>query len=92
MARYFSLLPFVPSPAGSKDIVRIMRQKGVETNPMFYPVKHIPFEEFIILVANAGCMIGNSSAGVREAGAFGTPVVNLGSRQTGRETGKEEKI
>ncbi|XP_030841746.1 bifunctional UDP-N-acetylglucosamine 2-epimerase/N-acetylmannosamine kinase isoform X1 [Strongylocentrotus purpuratus] len=74
--------------AGSKDIVRIMRQKGVETNPMFYPVKHIPFEEFIILVANAGCMIGNSSAGVREAGAFGTPVVNLGSRQTGRETGE----
>ncbi|KAK6324897.1 hypothetical protein J4Q44_G00042390 [Coregonus suidteri] len=27
-------------------------------------------------------MIGNSSCGVREAGAFGTPVINLGSRQT----------
>ncbi|XP_072177167.1 bifunctional UDP-N-acetylglucosamine 2-epimerase/N-acetylmannosamine kinase-like [Diadema setosum] len=84
--RVIMLFPNVD--AGSKEIVRIMRQKGIETHPLFYTVKHIPFEEFIILVANAGCMIGNSSAGVREAGAFGTPVVNLGSRQTGRETGE----
>ncbi len=69
-------------------MTRIMRLKGIEHHPNFRPAKHIPFEEFIILVANAGCMIGNSSAGVREAGAFGTPVVNLGSRQTGRETGE----
>lgn len=82
------LMLFPNIDAGSKEIVRIMRQKKIETHPLFYTVKHIPFEEFIILVANAGCMIGNSSAGVREAGAFGTPVVNLGSRQTGRETGE----
>lgn len=68
-------------------MVRVMRKKGIEQHPNFRAVKHIPFEQFIQLVCHAGCMIGNSSCGVREAGAFGTPVINLGTRQTGRETG-----
>lgn len=72
---------------GSKEMVRVMRKKGIEQHPNFRAVKHVPFEQFIQLVAHAGCMIGNSSCGVREAGAFGTPVINLGTRQTGRETG-----
>ena len=69
-------------------MVRVMRKKGIEQHPNFRAVKHIPFEQFIQLVCHAGCMIGNSSCGVREAGAFGTPVINLGTRQTGRETGR----
>lgn len=68
-----------------------MRRKGIEQHPNFRAVKHIPFEQFIQLVSHAGCMIGNSSCGVREAGAFGTPVINLGTRQTGRETGRCNK-
>ncbi|MFZ9795842.1 MAG: UDP-N-acetylglucosamine 2-epimerase, partial [Ilumatobacteraceae bacterium] len=31
---------------------------------------------------------GNSSVGVREAGYLGVPVVNIGSRQSGRERAK----
>lgn len=72
-------------------MVRVMRRKGIEQHPNFRAVKHIPFEQFIQLVSHAGCMIGNSSCGVREAGAFGTPVINLGTRQTGRETGRCNK-
>lgn len=72
-------------------MVRVMRKKGIEQHPNFRAVKHIPFEQFIQLVCHAGCMIGNSSCGVREAGAFGTPVINLGTRQTGRETGKDAR-
>lgn len=68
-----------------------MRKKGIEQHPNFRAVKHIPFEQFIQLVCHAGCMIGNSSCGVREAGAFGTPVINLGTRQTGRETGRHDR-
>lgn len=73
-------------------MVRVMRKKGIEQHPNFRAVKHIPFEQFIQLVCHAGCMIGNSSCGVREAGAFGTPVINLGTRQTGRETGTYHRI
>jgi len=36
---------------------------------------------------NAACFIGNSSAGVRETCYFGTPTVNIGSRQNSRERG-----
>ncbi|XP_051890719.1 bifunctional UDP-N-acetylglucosamine 2-epimerase/N-acetylmannosamine kinase isoform X2 [Pristis pectinata] len=83
-----TLILFPNIDAGSKEMVRVMRKKGIEKNPNFRAVKHIPFEQFIQLVAHAGLMIGNSSCGVREAGAFGTPVINLGTRQTGRETGE----
>uniref|UniRef100_H0WX80 Bifunctional UDP-N-acetylglucosamine 2-epimerase/N-acetylmannosamine kinase n=1 Tax=Otolemur garnettii TaxID=30611 RepID=H0WX80_OTOGA len=74
--------------SGSKEMVRVMRKKGIEHHPNFRAVKHVPFDQFIQLVAHAGCMIGNSSCGVREVGAFGTPVINLGTRQIGRETGE----
>lgn len=80
------------TPTGSKEMVRVMRKKGIEQHPNFRAVKHIPFEQFIQLVCHAGCMIGNSSCGVREAGAFGTPVINLGTRQTGRETGESGSL
>ncbi|XP_053321783.1 bifunctional UDP-N-acetylglucosamine 2-epimerase/N-acetylmannosamine kinase [Spea bombifrons] len=83
-----TLVLFPNIDAGSKEMVRVMRKKGIEHHPNFRAVKHVPFEQFIQLVAHAGCMIGNSSCGVREAGAFGTPVINLGTRQTGRETGE----
>ncbi|KAJ8382336.1 hypothetical protein SKAU_G00031140 [Synaphobranchus kaupii] len=83
-----TLVLFPNIDAGSKEMVRAMRRKGIERHPNFRAVKHVPFEQFIQLVSHAGCMIGNSSCGVREAGAFGTPVINLGSRQTGRETGE----
>ena len=37
---------------------------------------------------NAGCIIGNSSSGIREASFLGLPSVNVGSRQNGRERGE----
>ncbi|XP_050969889.1 bifunctional UDP-N-acetylglucosamine 2-epimerase/N-acetylmannosamine kinase isoform X3 [Labeo rohita] len=83
-----TLILFPNIDAGSKEMVRVMRRLGIEQHPNFRAVKHVPFEQFVQLVAHAGCMIGNSSCGVREAGAFGTPVINLGTRQTGRETGE----
>lgn len=48
-------------------------------------VTHFPRELFVSWMAAADLMIGNSSAGIIEAGSFGTPVVNIGSRQNLRE-------
>ena len=47
-------------------------------------------ETFANLMAHAACMIGNSSAGIRSC-YFGTPVVNIGSRQKNRERNKNTK-
>jgi UDP-hydrolysing UDP-N-acetyl-D-glucosamine 2-epimerase len=38
-------------------------------------------------LAHAAAMVGNSSSGIIEAPSFGLPVVNVGSRQGGRERG-----
>ncbi|EQD60646.1 UDP-N-acetylglucosamine 2-epimerase, partial [mine drainage metagenome] len=40
---------------------------------------------FLRLLRQARCLIGNSSVGIRECAFLGTPVVNLGDRQNGRE-------
>lgn len=42
------------------------------------------FEYFLMLLKNARFIIGNSSAGVREAPHFGVPAINLGTRQHNR--------
>ena len=41
-------------------------------------------KEFLSLMKYASFMIGNSSAGIREAPSFGLPVINIGTRQNGR--------
>ncbi|MGE7672167.1 UDP-N-acetylglucosamine 2-epimerase [Lysinibacillus sp. NPDC094403] len=44
----------------------------------------IRFEYFLTLLKNAESIIGNSSAGIREAGVFATPAIDIGNRQKGR--------
>lgn len=50
-------------------------------------IKSLAPERFLRLLSQADVLIGNSSAGIREASFLGTPVVNVGSRQFGRERG-----
>ena len=40
--------------------------------------------DFLSLMSHSSLMIGNSSAGIREAPSFKLPVINIGSRQNGR--------
>jgi GDP/UDP-N,N'-diacetylbacillosamine 2-epimerase (hydrolysing) len=49
---------------------------------------HFRRDEFVSWMATADVMIGNSSAGIIEAATFGTPVINVGSRQQLRERNK----
>ncbi len=42
------------------------------------------FEYFLTLLKNSSFIIGNSSAGVREASVYGVPTINIGSRQKNR--------
>lgn len=53
-------------------------------NPRFKLYPSIRFEYFLRLLKDAQFVIGNSSAGVREAPHFGVSAVNLGSRQNNR--------
>jgi UDP-hydrolysing UDP-N-acetyl-D-glucosamine 2-epimerase len=74
--------------AGSDDIsrgIRKWREHGLADNTHFF--KNLPIDTYIRLIRQTACLVGNSSSGVREGAFIGTPVVNIGTRQTGRERG-----
>jgi UDP-hydrolysing UDP-N-acetyl-D-glucosamine 2-epimerase len=78
--------------AGSDEASKVLRRfysaLTPEESKKIVVLKHIPTEIFVNVLRNASSQIGNSSSGIREACYFGTPVVNIGSRQSGRERGK----
>jgi UDP-N-acetylglucosamine 2-epimerase (hydrolysing) len=49
-------------------------------------IPSIRFEAFQTLLKHALFIMGNSSSGVREAGVHGTPAINIGSRQSRRNS------
>lgn len=50
----------------------------------FHFLKSIDHRSFITLMKHSAFLIGNSSAGIREASTLGIPSINLGTRQNGR--------
>ncbi len=75
--------------AGSDGIskgIRIFREKYKPANLHFF--KNVAPKDFLKLLYNSGCLVGNSSVGIRESAFLGVPVVNIGTRQSGRERGK----
>ncbi len=75
--------------AGSEDIARGMR-KFREHYPHDYIrfYKNFSVETYVRLMKRCACKIGNSSAAIREGAYLGTPAVNIGTRQAGRERGR----
>ncbi len=50
----------------------------------FRVIRSLPPERFLRLLGQAWALVGNSSAGIREASVLPLPVVNVGERQRGR--------
>jgi len=75
--------------AGADSInkaVRRFREDNPPNNVHFF--KSLPIEYYAPLLKNAACILGNSSSGIRESAFLGTPTVNIGTRQHGRERGR----
>jgi UDP-hydrolysing UDP-N-acetyl-D-glucosamine 2-epimerase len=72
--------------AGSDDVAKGLRVFRENDNPTYLHLyRNFSPEDYARLLNNAVCMIGNSSSGLREAAFLGTPSVNIGSRQRGRD-------
>lgn len=70
---------------GTSQGIRSFRElSGVRSIHFF---KNMNAEDFLRLITASSCLIGNSSVGIRESSYLGVPVVNIGSRQDGRERG-----
>jgi UDP-hydrolysing UDP-N-acetyl-D-glucosamine 2-epimerase len=74
--------------AGSEDTARGMRKFRERHRPeyiRFY--KNFPIETWVRLMLASACVVGNSSAPIREGAYIGVPAVNIGTRQRGRDRG-----
>lgn len=58
--------------------------KKLEPNKRFRFFDSVPLEKFLALLKHADFIIGNSSAGVREACVYGVPAIDVGTRQNNR--------
>ncbi|MCS5611113.1 MAG: UDP-N-acetylglucosamine 2-epimerase [Candidatus Poribacteria bacterium] len=67
----------------SSKALREFREKGRSGKIRF--MRNLRPESFLELINSAMCLVGNSSVGIREAAFLGVPVVNIGTRQDGRE-------
>ncbi|MFN3825716.1 MAG: UDP-N-acetylglucosamine 2-epimerase [Pseudorhodobacter sp.] len=66
---------------GSEDIFRVIEALPRER---FRLIPSMRFAHFSELMKNAACLVGNSSAGVREAPFLGIPSLDIGTRQHNR--------
>ena len=86
----FQALVFWPNvDAGSDEIAKGIRQFREHGRARrFHFFRNLPPEMFFKLMANTACMVGNSSASLREGAFLGTPAVLVGTRQSNRERGE----
>jgi UDP-hydrolysing UDP-N-acetyl-D-glucosamine 2-epimerase len=71
---------------GTSKGIRSFREVNKSEKIHFF--KNMEPNDFLQVLNNSKCLIGNSSVGVRECSYLGIPVVNIGTRQNGRERGK----
>lgn len=71
---------------GTSSGIRSFRENYKMENVHFF--KNMEGDDFLNLLHNSLCLIGNSSVGIRECAYLGVPAVNIGSRQNRRDRGK----
>jgi UDP-hydrolysing UDP-N-acetyl-D-glucosamine 2-epimerase len=68
---------------GSDGIIRAWEEIAPSDGITIF--RNVARAHFLGLMRDAAVMVGNSSSGIIEAASFGTPVVDVGPRQLGRE-------
>ena len=74
------------SDAGGQIIFNTLQEYS-KNHYFFQLYKSIPRKDYLGMLKYGGMLIGNSSSGIIEASYFNIPVVNIGIRQDGRESG-----
>lgn len=73
---------FPNNDMGSQYIIAAYQK--LKSHPRFRIFPSLRFEYFLTLLKNSQFIIGNSSAGIREAPYYGIPIINIGTRQQNR--------
>lgn len=78
-----SVIIYPNNDKGSKQIISKIQK--IKSKPNFKIFKNIPHEKYVSLLKHSDLLIGNSSSGMMESSSVGIPVINIGTRNTGRE-------
>jgi UDP-hydrolysing UDP-N-acetyl-D-glucosamine 2-epimerase len=81
--KHQAVLIYPNADAGGRKMIEVIKE--YEKYPFIKAFKSISHKEYLSLMRIASVFIGNSSSGIIEAPSFGLPVVNIGSRQEGRQ-------
>ena len=74
--------------AGSEHTARGIRKfREHEDDSRLHFFKNLPTPDYVRLMRKTVCLLGNSSSAIREGSFIGTPGVNIGPRQEGRQRG-----
>ena len=76
---YHVIVIYPNADAGGRAMIDVINQYD------FAKYKNIPRSDFIGLLSIAKILIGNSSSGIIESSSLKLPVINIGTRQQGRE-------
>ena len=74
---------------GCDGIIRAWDALAERTDGRITFLRNATRDVFLGLLREAAVLVGNSSAGIIEAGSFSTPVIDIGLRQFGRERSRE---
>ena len=80
---YQTIVIYPNADAGGRKMIRVIKE--YERYPFLKTFKSILHNDYLSLMRIASVMVGNSSSGIIEAPSFHLPVVNIGTRQEGRE-------
>ena len=70
---------------GGQQVRKLIENFGAAVPGQFSFIESLGMINYLSLVKHAVAVLGNSSSGVIEANSLGTPAVNIGFRQDGRE-------
>ena len=71
---------------GTSKGIRAFRETHALPNVHFY--RNLSPLDFLSILINSRCIVGNSSVAIRECAYLGVPAVNIGTRQRGRDRGR----
>jgi UDP-hydrolysing UDP-N-acetyl-D-glucosamine 2-epimerase len=71
---------------GTSKGIRVFREREKLAN--FHLFRNMDPDDFLRLLVHSTAIVGNSSVAIRECSYLGVPAVNIGSRQLGRERGR----
>ena len=78
-SKYQHLIVYPNNDAGSKFILKEIKKEKLNY------ISTLNLAEYKTLLTGKMVLLGNSSSGIHEASSFKVPVINIGSRQEGRE-------